>query len=127
MSSTRNLRPRRWRPVRPIALEPTLPGQTGCCTHSHSLSGRPRTGVGATVDLSVGGKSHPNNGPPVPMHAAVAWAGEGRFTYEGPMWRGRDDNLGPTALVRQGGVQVVLITHPQQPIDLSLTKLIGLD
>eukprot|EP01050_Picozoa_sp_SAG11_P015777 SAG11_NODE_2084_length_3847_cov_2.877801_3_plen_315_part_00 len=84
-------------------------------------------GVGATVQLQVGGKSHPNNGPPVPMAALVEWAGEAKFTYDGPMWRGREDNLGLAALVRQAGVQVVIISAPQQPIDLALCRLVGLD
>jgi microcystin degradation protein MlrC len=38
-------------------------------------------GVGGTVELAVGGKSHPNNGPPVPMTVVVEAVTDGTFTY----------------------------------------------
>jgi hypothetical protein len=34
------------------------------------------------------------------------------------MWNGREDNLGTTVLVREAGVYVVIISRPQQPIDV---------
>ena len=43
------------------------------------------------------------------------------------MWQGRQDSLGTTVRLRQGGVEVVVISLPQQPIDLSLCRTLGLD
>jgi hypothetical protein len=40
--------------------------------------------------------------------------------YDGPMWRGQSEYLGATVWLRQGGVDVVVISLPQQPVDLAL-------
>ena len=52
---------------------------------------------------------------------------DGVFVYDGPMWAGREDNLGTTVRLRQGGVEVVVISLPQQPIDLALCRSLGID
>lgn len=84
-------------------------------------------GAGASIRVQVGGKSHERLGPPVPMEVDVLSVTDGRFTYDGPMWQGREDCLGTTAWLRQGGVEVVVISEPQQPIDLALCRTLGLD
>ena len=50
-------------------------------------------GVGATIELEVGGKSHPNTGPPVLMTAVVEWAGPGIFTCAWPGKRSSRDRV----------------------------------
>lgn len=85
-----------------------------------------RAGAGATVNLEVGGHSDAALGPPVSMQAEVVAISDGRFVYDGPMWRGVEDDLGPTAWIREGGVSVVLISQRQQPIDLSLCRSLGM-
>jgi microcystin degradation protein MlrC len=85
-------------------------------------------GAGATgVCVQVGGKSHERLGPPVPMKVDVLGVTDGRFRYDGPMWQGREDCLGTTVWLRQGGVELVVISEPQQPIDLALCRTLGLD
>lgn len=86
-----------------------------------------RAGVGAKIDVHVGGKSHPLLGPPVSMHAEVMALSDGRFTYDGPMWAGKEDFAGTSALLRQNDIYVVVITCPRQPVDLSFTRNLGLD
>ena len=86
-----------------------------------------RAGVGARAALAVGGKSHERLGPPVAMEAEVLAVSDGAFTYDGPMWAGRHESVGPTAWLRQGGVEVVVISRPQQPVDLALCRSLGLD
>ena len=61
------------------------------------------------------------------MEVEVLSVTDGKFTYDGPMWQGREDSLGTTVLLRQGGVEVVVISLPQQPIDLALCRTLGLD
>ncbi len=84
-------------------------------------------GVGATVDLRIGGRSHPLSGPAVEMRARVRGVSDGRFVYDGPMWAGRHGDLGPTAWIEQDGVHVVVISLREQPVDLALTRSLGLD
>ena len=84
-------------------------------------------GVGAMVDVEVGGHSDPRLGPPVRMRAEVKGLSDGRFTYDGPMWNGLADDVGPAAWLCEDGVSVVVISLPQQPVDLALCRTLGLD
>lgn len=84
-------------------------------------------GVGRTIDVEVGGKSHPLCGPPVPMRAEVLASTDGRFVYDGPMWEKVEGFHGDSVLLRQRGVQVAVITIPVQPIDLAFARTLGLD
>jgi len=84
-------------------------------------------GVGATIDVEVGGKSHPMLGPPVAMHAEVISLSDGRFTYDGPMWAGVKEDLGDSVLLRQRGVHVIVTSRRAQPMDLAFSRSLGLD
>lgn len=84
-------------------------------------------GVGAVINVEMGGKSHPLVGPPVPMRARVLAVSDGRFTYDGPMWKGVEEHMGNSALVRQEGVYVIVTSERRQPIDLALPRSLGLD
>lgn len=84
-------------------------------------------GVGATIDVEVGGKSHPLMGPPVPLHAEVLSLSDGHFTYDGPMWAGVKGAAGDSALLRQRGVHVIVTSKRMQPIDLAFSRSLGLD
>lgn len=84
-------------------------------------------GVGAEIDVRVGGKSQPLAGPPVQMRARVRAVSDGRFIYDGPMWAGVSANVGPTAWLEQDGTHVVAISGRHQPIDLALCRSLGLD
>ena len=82
-------------------------------------------GAGAVIDVQVGGRSHTDLGPPVHMRAVVEGLCDGNFVYDGPMWKGVSDSVGPTAWLKQGGVSVVVISLPQQPVDLALCHMLG--
>lgn len=84
-------------------------------------------GVGNTVELRVGGKSHEMLGPPVTMNAEVLSLTDGHFIYDGPMFKNLETTVGNSALIRQRGIHVVLITLPNQPIDLAFSRTLGLD
>ncbi|MEC7556206.1 MAG: M81 family metallopeptidase [Planctomycetota bacterium] len=83
-------------------------------------------GVGAMIEVAIGGRSHPNLGPPVAMRARVEATGDGNFVYDGPMWKGVADAVGPTAWLQADGVSVVVISLPQQPVDLALCRSLGM-
>jgi len=84
-------------------------------------------GVGATLNVEVGGRSYPQQGPPVSMQAEVLATSDGHFTYDGPMWAGVNDSMGDSVLLRQRGVHVIVISRRQQPIDLAFARGLGLD
>ena len=84
-------------------------------------------GVGQSVEVQLGGKSHPMLGPPVPMKAEVLAVSDGNFTYDGPMWAGVAGQMGDSVLLRQDGVHVIVISRRNQPIDLAFARKLGLD
>jgi microcystin degradation protein MlrC len=86
-----------------------------------------QAGVGATLALDVGGKSHPLQGEPVRMTVEVMALADGRFRYAGPMYAGLESSMGPSAYIRQGGVHVVLVTQREQPFDTAFSLTLGLD
>ena len=84
-------------------------------------------GAGARISVAVGGKSDPAQGAPVEMEAEVVAVADGDFMYDGPMLGGLKAELGPSAWLRSGGVSVVVISRRQQPLDLALSRSLGLD
>lgn len=84
-------------------------------------------GVGATLALDVGGKSHPLQGPPVRMQATVRGLSDGPFVYDGPMYAGLTGNMGASAWIEQDGVHVVLVTAHEQPLGPAFAKSLGID
>ena len=85
-----------------------------------------RAGLGQVIDVSVGGHSHPSMGPPVEMRAKVMGLSDGGFVYDGPMWKGVKDSVGPAAWLKDRGVSVVVISLPQQPVDQALCRSLGM-
>ncbi len=84
-------------------------------------------GVGQRITTHLGGKSDPIQGPPVEVEAEVVSLSDGRFTYDGPMYAGLTGDLGPSAWLRRGGVNVVVVSARMQPLDQALARSLGLN
>jgi microcystin degradation protein MlrC len=52
---------------------------------------------------------------------------DGRFTYDGPMYAGLTGDLGPSAWLRHGGVNVVVVSARMQPLDQAFARSLGID
>ena len=81
-------------------------------------------GIGATITLSLGGKS---DNTPLPVTGTIEALTDGTFTCTGPMGAGNPADLGPTALVRIGGVRVIIVTRKMQALDQALLRHIGVE
>ena len=81
-------------------------------------------GVGATVSLSLGGKS---DGMPFDCEAVVERLTDGVFTLTGPMGAGNPGNLGDTALVAVGGVRVMVTSRKMQALDQAILRHVGIE
>lgn len=84
-------------------------------------------GVGQRLHVELGGKSHPVQGPPVPLDVEVVALSDGRFTYDGPMYAGLTGDLGPSAWLRHRGVNVVVVSGRMQPLDQAFARSLGID
>jgi microcystin degradation protein MlrC len=81
-------------------------------------------GVGATVDLSLGGKS---DGMPFACRARVERLTDGVFTLTGPMGAGNPGNLGATALVDIQGIRVMVSSRKMQALDQAILRHVGIE
>lgn len=86
-------------------------------------------GVGATVELALGGHTAPQHGggPIVDAFEVLGFA-DGRFTHEGPYTPGMIGNFGPSVLLRgRGGVRIVVTTFQRNIVDLQQLRIFGID
>lgn len=90
------------------------------------------TGVGASADLSIGGKASASFGAPVRGQFEVVRLGEGRFKLEDPNSHlasmcGDYFDMGRCAVVRCGGVTVLLTSRKTPPFDLGQWRSQGIE
>lgn len=81
-------------------------------------------GVGATVTLSLGGKS---DSMPFACSARVEKLTDGAFMLTGPMGAGNPGNLGDTALVDINGVKVMIASRKMQALDQAILRHVGIE
>ena len=86
-----------------------------------------KAGVGAEIDVVLGGHTDISMGAPVKAKAIVKMLSDGLFRNDGPMNAGVETNMGPTAVLRIGGIDVVTISSRIQTIDLQVFLSQGID
>jgi microcystin degradation protein MlrC len=67
--------------------------------------------VGHEVHLALGHNVDPRWGQPLPVRATILGLGDGGFVYSGGIWGGQAADMGPTARLRIGKVDVLVATH----------------
>jgi microcystin degradation protein MlrC len=91
---------------------------------AESVAACVKAGVGATVELSLGGKS---DGMPFACRARVEKLTDGVFTLTGPMGAGNPGNLGDTALLDVQGVRVMVASRKMQALDQAILRHVGIE
>ncbi len=90
-----------------------------------------RAGVGASVELKIGGRmampSIPGTNEPLLVRGTVRTLSAGYFVSDSPMRRGLKVSMGPMAVLDTGNVEIVLISRHNEPSDLGLFKVVGID
>lgn len=84
-------------------------------------------GLGATIQLSVGGKTDRLHGDPIEIDAAVRLLSDGHYVNAGPMMAGVQVDLGPTAVVAVDGIDVLVTSRAETPIDLNVFRAFGIE
>ena len=84
-------------------------------------------GAGATVNVSLGGKVDPAYGPPLDLAGEVVAVTDGTYVAQGPRWRGVTQRLGPTAVFRVGGVDIVVASNRVQCTEIETFSHAGID
>jgi microcystin degradation protein MlrC len=86
-----------------------------------------RAGVGAAVNLALGGNVDRRFDGPLPVVGTVAALTDGTLRFDGPMMRGTRCDMGPTAVLRVGGIDVVIASRRYQVYDQQFFKHAGID
>ena len=84
-------------------------------------------GVGATIRVRLGGKTHPLHGEPVEADAYVKTLSDGRYKSRSPMGLGGQANVGPLVLLKIGSVYVIVVSKRAQIMDDGHMEVAGLD
>jgi microcystin degradation protein MlrC len=84
-------------------------------------------GVGNRVTLNVGGKTDDMHGEPVRLEAYVKTISDGVYLRKGPMARGAINRMGRTAVIKTGGVEVILTEGRSQPLDAEVLRSVGIE
>ncbi|MGH2376475.1 MAG: M81 family metallopeptidase [bacterium] len=84
-------------------------------------------GVGSTIRVRLGGKHDRLHGDPLDLQAYVKCLADGQFVLTTPMGRGRPVDLGKTARLVCGGVDVVVASKRTQVLDHGPFLLHGID
>jgi microcystin degradation protein MlrC len=84
-------------------------------------------GIGATITLDLGGKSGEPGQAPYRASFFVERIGDGAFTGTGPMYGGLNCRLGRMALLRIGGVRIVIASKKMQAADQEMFRHVGVE
>lgn len=84
-------------------------------------------GVGSTIDVRIGGRHGPLHGEPVEATAYVKTLTDGRLVYSSPMLTGVRANLGKSARLTIGNVDVIVTSRRNQTFDAEVFILHGID
>ena len=84
--------------------------------------------VGDRVQIDLGGKTDPEfGGGPLAVESELVSLSDGYFTGDGPMIHGLHGSFGPSAVVRVGSIEVLVVTIPRQILDLQQFRAFGID
>ncbi len=86
-----------------------------------------QAGIGAEITIDLGGRIDPAFGGPISVSGTVMALCDGDLVHEGPMHRGVAVNLGTSALLRSGGVDIVVTSRKVQVYDLQHFRFLGIE
>lgn len=84
-------------------------------------------GLGARIDIELGGRNGPEGVVPFRGTFTVTRLGDGRMQTTGPVSGGRDVDLGPMALLTIEGVSVAVTSKRMQALDKAPFLHLGVD
>jgi microcystin degradation protein MlrC len=92
-----------------------------------SVAACEQAGVGASVDLQLGGWGDPvYSGGPLEVTAYVRMLSDGQYVHKGAISNGALIKCGKTAVVEVAGNIVIVTSIPFQPLDLEIFRRHGI-
>ena len=87
-----------------------------------------RRKVGDRISIRLGGKTDPRvGGAPLALEGTLLLLSNGDFVGDGPMLGGLKLSWGTSAVLRAGGIDILVTTIPRQMLDLQQFRTFGID
>lgn len=87
-----------------------------------------RCAIGDWVTLAIGGKTAPQmGGGPLAVEGQLIWCGDGAVVGTGPMIGGLTKDFGRCAVLKIAAIEVLLVSNPQQILDLNQFHLFNIE
>lgn len=86
-----------------------------------------QAGQGAALHLPLGATSDDRHGDPVTVDATVEALVDGRYVHTGSYMTGQTADMGRTAVLRVGGIQVVVSERRMMPFDAEQLRCLGIE
>lgn len=86
-----------------------------------------RIGVGGAISTTIGSAVDPRFHAPASVDAVVESLHDGRFVYAGGISEGTPGQMGPTAVLRQGSIRIVVVTYATYEYGDEQYRAAGLD
>jgi microcystin degradation protein MlrC len=84
--------------------------------------------VGERIHIALGGKTDPRfGGGPLAVEGELVSISDGHFTGDGSMLHGLGGSFGSSAVLRVGGIEILVVTRARQILDLQQFKAFGID
>jgi microcystin degradation protein MlrC len=100
---------------------------TVCIADAEAAAAAHAAGEGHQLTITVGGKTDRLHGDPVLVMGRVERLTDGRFVHEGPENAGVPADMGPTALIRVDGVNLIVSSRKFAPGDLNQLRSVGIE
>ena len=86
-----------------------------------------RAGIGAQIDIALGGFSDVDGDAPYEATFTVETLSDGKLVATGPFYGGAPLDLGPSACLRIDDVRVVVTSHKAQMADREMYRFVGIE
>ena len=83
--------------------------------------------IGSERTVRLGGSAQPGPSEPFERPWTIRWVGDGVFVNSGPIGTGGVTRLGRTAVLRSGGVDVIVCERRVQVLDPAIFPAVGID
>ncbi len=87
-----------------LCLVPVVDPAAAALCHRHR--------VGDTLALALGHQLDPRWGKPVELTVELLALSDGCFAYSGGIWAGQTGEMGPSAVVKAGGIEILVMSNP---------------
>lgn len=110
-----------------LQVRPLVPTVFAFFCDAALVDGAHRAGIGAVLEVALGGKLSADFGAPVEARAVVLRFTDGKFVNSGPMETGLQVDLGRTVVLDIDGILVIVTENCHPPNDPEFFAIHGID